>query len=318
VDEVRKRFPQVAIASDPHAAATAPDIDLVVIASPNDSHCPLASAALRAGKHVVIDKPFSITLEEARETVALAKQCGRILSIFHNRRWDSEYLATKDILSSGVLGKVTHQESHIDRFRPNVRKRWREEAGPGSGLWFDLGPHLIDQALQLLGLPEGITGRIVTHRPGGQTDDWAHILLHYPGVEVVLHASMLVAGGSPRCILHGTQGSWYKFGADVQEPQMIAGMMPGDPGFGVDSDPGIFYNSEGQRNELPVPAADQSLYYVGIRDAILNGVTPPVTAVQGLAVQAVLEASFQSSKEGRTLPVPLTEEERSAFTYSGY
>lgn len=318
VDEVRKRMPHVEVTADPVAAATHPNVDLVVIATPNTAHCPLASAALRAGKHVVIDKPFAITLGEARATVALAQQCGKLLSIFHNRRYDSEYLATKDILASGILGKVTHHESHIDRFRPVVRDRWRENAGPGAGLWFDLGPHLIDQSLQLLGLPEGITARIVTSRPGGHVDDWAHVLLHYPGVEVVLHASMLVAGGSSRCILHGTQGSWYKFGADVQEPQMIAGMMPGDPGFGIDPDPGILYDATGQRKEIPVPAADQSLYYAAIRDAILDGAPLPVAPIQGLAVQAVLDASFQSSKEGRTLPVPLTEAERAAFTFSGY
>ena len=314
-EEIRKRLPHIAITADPHAAATHPDIDLVVIATPNDSHCPLAEEALRAGKHVVIDKPFAITLDEARHTVAVAEKSGRLLSIFHNRRYDSEFLASKAVIASGALGDISQQELHIDRFRPNVRRRWRENPGPGAGLWFDLGPHLIDQTLQLFGLPAGITARIDILRAGGQTDDWAHVLLHYPLLEVVLHTSLLVAGGSPRCILHGTKASWYKYGADVQESQMIKGMMPTDPGFGIDPDPGILIEgATGSRTELLAPPANQSLYYAGIRDAIQKHQPPPVTLAQAIAVQAVLETSFQAAKEGRTLTLTLTEAERNAFT----
>jgi predicted dehydrogenase len=293
-----------------------PAVDLVVIATPNDSHLPLAAAAMRAGKDVVVDKPFTVTLAEARELVEIAKQHGRLLSVFQNRRWYSEILATKAVLESGVLGEVSHYESHMDRFRPNVRQRWRENPGPGAGLWFDLGPHLIDQALHLFGMPDSVNGNFGTLRPGGQTDDWAHVQLNYPKLRVVLNASLLVAWGTgatggPRSALHGTRASWAKFGPDLQEPQLMAGMLPTDPGFGFDPDPGILYDgATGEETRIPVPIGDQRPYYAGVRDAILEGRPAPISGEHGVAVMAILEASFASGEQGRTLPIPLTAEER--------
>src|SRR3984957_11626440 len=218
-DAVLATLPAVKVCS---AADTAvhPDVDLVVIASPNDSHFPLAAAALRAGKDVVIDKPFTVTLAEARSLVQIAAQHKRLLSVFHNRRWDSEILATKAILQAGVLGEVSHYECHMDRFRPAVRRRWREDPGTGAGLWFDLGPHLIGQSLYLFGLPNSVNASFGILREGGQTDDWAHIQLNYDHLRVILHASLLVSGGGARSILHGTHASWAKYGADVQESQL--------------------------------------------------------------------------------------------------
>jgi predicted dehydrogenase len=295
--------------------STHPEVDLVVIASPNESHFQLAAAALRAGKHVVIDKPFTVTLEEARALRSIAQQHGRLLSVFHNRRWDSEILATKAILDSGVLGDVSHYECHMDRFRPTVRQRWREDPGPGAGLWFDLGPHMIDQALYLFGLPTFVNAAFGVLRKGGKTDDWAHVQLIYKRdgmdrLRVILHSSLLVAGGGPRSTLHGTRASWVKFGADVQEPQLVSGMLPGDPGFGVDPQPGIVINGEtGSRTEIAAPKGNQRMYYIDIRDAIKNRQPPLITVKDAVAVMAVLETSFQSAAEGRVLPLPLTQEE---------
>src|ERR1700733_1341674 len=242
---------------------THPEVDLVVIATPNDSHFPLAAAALRAGKDVVIDKPFTVTLAEARKLAQIAAQQQRLLSVFHNRRWESEVLATKAILQSGVLGEVSHYECHMDRFRPTVRDRWRENPGPGAGLWFDLGPHLIDLALHLFGLPQSVHANFGILREGGQTDDWAHIQLNYDRVRVILHASLLVSGGVARSILHGTRASWAKYGADVQEKQLMAGMKPGDEGFGCDPDSGILYEgATGAQTETPTPVGCQQMYYI--------------------------------------------------------
>jgi predicted dehydrogenase len=295
--------------------STHPEVDLVVIASPNESHFPLATAALRAGKHVVIDKPFTVTLAEARALREIAKQHGRLLSVFHNRRWDSEILATKSILDSGQLGEVSHYECHMDRFRPSVRKRWREDPGPGAGLWFDLGPHMIDQALFLFGLPTFVNAEFGILRKGGKTDDWAHVQLIYKEqgadrLRVILHSSLLVSGGAPRSTLHGTRASWVKFGADVQEPQLISGMLPDDPAFGVDPSPGILINGEtGSRIEISAPKGDQRMYYVDICDAIQKQQQPFITAKDAVAVMAVLETSFKSGADGRVLPLPLTPEE---------
>ena len=291
-----------------------PDVDLVVIASPNESHFPLAAAALRAGKDVVIDKPFTVTLAEARSLVEIAGKHNRILSAFHNRRWDSEVLATKAILETGVLGEVSHYESHLDRFRPLVRQRWREEPGRGAGLWFDLGPHLIDQALYLFGLPHAVNASFGTMRKGGATDDWAHVQLIYDHMRIVLHASLLVSGGGPRSVLHGTQGSWAKFGADVQERQLMSGMLPDDPAFGHDPSPGIVYDgATGTRTEVPSPTGNQREYYVGIRNALLGKCPVPVPLKDVVAGMAILETSFNSGARGQVLPLPLTKHEIAAW-----
>ena len=306
-------FPGVTVCSAAEAA-THPEVDLVVIASPNESHFPLAAAALRAGKDVVVDKPFTVTLAEARALAALAKEQGRLLSVFHNRRWESEILATKAVLESGVLGEVAHYESHIDRFRPVVRQRWREQPGPGAGLWFDLGPHLIDQALYLFGLPETVNANFGILRKGGRTDDWAHVQLNYEGLRVVLQASLLVSGGGPRSMLHGTGGSWAKFGADVQERQLMSGMLPDDPSFGIDPNPGIVYDGvTGTQTEVPSPVGNQIGYYIGMRDAMLGKGPVPVSMRDAVACMAILETSFESGARGQTLALPLTEEERAAW-----
>lgn len=295
--------------------STHPEVDLVVIASPNESHFPLAAAALRAGKHVVIDKPFTVTLEEARALRGIAQQHGRLLSVFHNRRWDSEILATKAILDSRLLGEVSHYECHMDRFRPVVRQRWREDPGPGAGLWFDLGPHMIDQALYLFGLPASVSAEFGILRKGGKTDDWAHVQLIYKRdgadrLRVILHSSLLVSGGGPRSTLHGTRASWVKFGADVQEPQLVSGMLPDDAAFGIDPQPGIVISGEtGSRTEIAAPKGDQRMYYVDIRDAIKNQQPPLISVKDAVAVMAILETSFKSGAEGRVLPLPLTQEE---------
>jgi predicted dehydrogenase len=318
-DTVLAGLPGVAVYSNMEEVATHPDVDLLVIASPNESHCPLAAAALHAGKHVVVDKPFTVNLADARSLVQLAQEQGKLLSVFHNRRWDSEVLATKAIVESGVLGEISHFETHIDRFRPQVRQRWREQIGPGAGLWFDLGPHLIDQAVQLFGLPQSINASFAVLRKGGETDDWAHVQLNYKSLRVILHASLLVSGGVPRSVLHGTLGSWAKFGADVQEKQLVAGVLPGSVGFGYDPDPGIFYEgATGKQTKIPAPAANQADYYFGIREALWGRQPNPVPPEQASAVMSMLETSFQSGVKGQVLPLQLTGKEREAFAAARY
>jgi predicted dehydrogenase len=311
-------LPDVTVCSNLEEVATHSDVDLVVIAGPNESHYPLAAAALSAGKHVVVDKPFTVTLAEARSLVDLAEKQGRLLSVFHNRRWDSEVLATRAIVQSGMLGEISHFETHIDRFRPQVRQRWREQIGPGAGLWFDLGPHLIDQTLQLFGIPETMSASFAVMRKGGETDDWAHVQLNYQSVRVILHATLLASGGVPRSILHGTLGSWVKFGADMQEKQLVAGTRPDSAGFGYDPDPGIFYEgATGQQTKIAAPLANQIEYYIGIRDALWGRRSNPVPSEEASAVMSVLETSFESGAKGKTLPIQITDKERAAYRLHG-
>lgn len=313
-DRVLADFPGVTVLS-PEEAATHPSVDLVVIATPNESHFPLAAAALRAGKHVVVDKPFTLDLSEARELVRIAREHKRVLSVFQNRRWESDILAAKSVLISGALGKVVHFEAHMDRFRPLVRQRWREDPGPGAGLWFDLGPHLIDLTIHLFGLPDAVLASFATLRPGGRTDDWAHVQLIYPDMRAILNATLLSSGGFPRMLLHGTKASWVKYGADNQEQQLVEGTItPGTPDFGYDPDPGILIEgATGERSEILPPPADQIGYYAGVRDAICGTATLPVSPESAIAVMAILETSFASGTQGRLLTLPLTPEERDNF-----
>lgn len=283
-------------------------IDLVVIATPSATHAPLAAQALRAGKHVVVDKPFALTLAEAQDLAALAAQCGKQLAVFHNRRFDSDFRSVRAAIEEGLVGRVTHFESHFDRFRPEIRDRWREDGSPGSGLWLDLGPHLVDQALALFGRPDAVSADFAALRDGAMSDDWAHVVLRYPQMRVVLHASLTVPGaeaeGSPRFIVHGTGGTLIKRLLDPQETQLVAGLRPGDSGWGVDPDPLEIYDGQGGMTTRPALLGCQERFYAQVAAAIQSGGPLPTPVEDALAVQAVIETAQRSASEGRCLPLP--------------
>lgn len=313
-DAVHADLPDVVVVPDVDALLARHDVDLVVIAAPNDQHTPLARTALRTGRHVVVDKPFTLSLAEARELRDLAAETGRVLRVFQNRRFDSDFLGIAELVRSGRLGDVVHLESRIDRFRPTVRDRWREAAVPGGGIWFDLGPHLVDQALLLFGVPERVDADLAALRPGAPVEDWAHCVLQYPGRRVVLQASMLVAGGSPRFAVHGTRGTAVKELPDRQEAQLRAGLFPGAEGWGVDPDPILLHDGEGNTERVPAPTGAQQRSYTGVRDAILGHPSrDAATPDQAVAVMAVLEAAVASAREGRAVEPALTAAERAAF-----
>jgi scyllo-inositol 2-dehydrogenase (NADP+) len=203
-----------------------------VVAAPNAVHAELAAAALRAGRHVVVDKPFTLSTADADQLIALAEAEGRLLSVFHNRRWDGDFLTVRRLLEAGPLGAVSSFVSRYDRFRPAPKGGWKEAAGPGSGILWDLGPHLIDQALVLFGLPETVAADLRVQRPGVEAVDWVHLVLGYGRLRVVLHASMEVRDPGPRFEVHGDRGSFVKWGLDLQEAAMRDGARPGDPGWG--------------------------------------------------------------------------------------
>lgn len=303
--------PAMLVYPDPQALIAADDIDLVVVATPNDTHAPLARAAILAGKPVVVDKPFTLDLHEARDLLALAAQYGVLLSVFHNRRWDSDFLTIRAAITEGVVGDVTHFESHFDRFRPTVRDRWRERAGAGSGVWFDLGPHLVDQALQLFGLPDRVQGSLAAQRPGAVTDDWAHAILGYGDRRVVLQATMLAAGGTHRFTVHGTAGSMTKRLADRQEEQLLRGMRPGEPDWGEDPDPLTIYLGT-EVHDRPALSGDQRDFYRGIKAALAGGARNPVEPIEALAVMAVVDAVRDAALSGSSVAIALPRAEREA------
>lgn len=302
--KVQADWPTVPVVSDPKQLFNDPTIDLIVIPTPNDTHFPLARAAMEAGKHVVVDKPFTVTLSQARELEAMAKSHGLVLSVFHNRRWDSDFLTLKGLLAEGKLGEVSYFESHFDRYRPQVRNRWREQAGPGSGIWFDLAPHLIDQALALFGMPVSMTVDMAQLRPDAQTTDYFHAVLTYPQRRVVLHASMLVAAESARYIVHGTRGSYVKYGLDPQEDRLKAGERLPQEDWGYDMRDGVLTLASGDELEtqtlLTVPG-NYPAYYAAVRDALNGQGENPVPASQAIRVMELIELGIESAKHRSTL-----------------
>lgn len=294
---------EVIVLPDYQAAVQLPDIDLVVIASPNDSHAPLTELALRAGKHVVVDKPFALSYQQAKALTALATEQKLLLSVFHNRRLDADFLALQQLLHSGKLGQVAHLESRFDRFRPQVRQRWREQAGPGAGLWFDLGPHLLDQCLVLFGLPCSISATLKTVRPDATATDWFSVLLDYGHFSVTLGASMLAAAPSARFTLQAQHGSWQKFGLDVQEDQLKQGLTPADASWGIDSQPGLLYQA-GQVTPYSPATGCYQRYYPAIVAAINNNGANPVPPEQACTVMLLLELAEHAAAAGNTLKLP--------------
>ncbi|MBL8352675.1 MAG: oxidoreductase [Burkholderiaceae bacterium] len=281
------------------------DLDLVVIATPNELHHPLALAALRAGRHVVVDKPFALDAGQAEELVAEAERGGRLLSVFHNRRWDSDFLSLQQWLAGGPVGRPVELVSQFDRFRPQVRQRWREGAGPGAGLWLDLGPHLVDQALLLFGPPTAITLDLAMLRDGAQADDWFHALLRWDrgpmaGARVQLHASALAARPGARFTLHGTRGSISVDGLDPQEDALKAGASPAQiagADWGRDTRQAMFWAGDAASAEaLPLVNGRYPGYYAGILRALRGEADAPVTARQALLVQRVLDAGRSSAR----------------------
>lgn len=301
--KVQADLPEMRVEADIATILADPTINLVVIATPNDSHAPLAHAAIDAGKALVVDKPLALTLAEARQIAIHAGECGTLLSVFHNRRWDGDFLTIARAIEQGLIGKVAHFESHFDRFRPTVRDRWRETPGPGSGVWADLGPHLVDQALCLFGLPERVMASLGTLRDGAQTDDWAHVVLEYADKRCVLHAGMLVAGGSPRFVVHGSDGSLIKHGLDPQEGQLIAGLRPAAADWGREAHPLTRHDAQGTAHPLDLLPGDYPRFYAGIA-AALDGAPLDVTPEQSLAVMAVVEAAAEAARTGIAQPVP--------------
>jgi predicted dehydrogenase len=307
-EAVRAAWPGVAVEPDYLAAAQAPGIDLVVIATPNDSHHPLARAALLAGKAVVIDKPFTVTLAEAQDLCDLAQARGRLLSVFHNRRWDGDYLSVAAHIRSGALGEVREFISRFDRFDPIPRDRWRERAGPGAGLWYDLGPHLVDQALGLFGVPDRVTADLATLRAGSESVDCAQVVLAYddPQRRVTLHCTRLAALPAARFEAHGPLGSIDCHGLDIQEDQLKAGMPPGAPGWGVDARPLRWVDRRDAGADrvvtaLPRLAGDYTVYYAGVRDALLGVGSNPVPPDEALLTMRVMDVAMRSAALGRTL-----------------
>jgi scyllo-inositol 2-dehydrogenase (NADP+) len=286
-------LPGVRIVSSPEELWNDRTLDLIVVASPTATHYEIARGALLAGKHVVIDKPMTTTAAEADELIAMAAERGRLLTVYQNRRWDGDYLTVKNVVGSGRLGKVFQYEAHYDRFRPWMKGGWREQELPGSGILYDLGAHLVDQALQLFGTPDSMMADVFRQRDGANADDYFHLLLRYGRLRVILHASMFVLEPGPHYAVYGDRGSFVKYGMDPQEDQLRAGLHPGDANWGVDANEraGVLALADGSREEIVTERGAWESFYQGVTAALLDGAPAPVNAKDSRNVVALIESA---------------------------
>jgi scyllo-inositol 2-dehydrogenase (NADP+) len=305
-EQVGRDHPGVRVVASATELLEDPAVELVVVAAPNAVHQRLAQAALEAGRHVVVDKPFTLSTADADRLIALAEANRRLLGVFHNRRWDGDFLTVRRCLEAGLLGQVSSFVSRYDRFRPVPKGSWKEQAVPGSGLLWDLGPHLIDQALVLFGRPETVWADLAVQRPGVEAVDWMHLVLGYGRLRVLLHAGVLVRDPGPRFEVHGDRGSFVKHGLDLQEKALAAGQRPGGPGWGSDPpDRHGTLTSEVGGLELAgrlatVPGAYQD-FYAGVAAAVAGEGPVPVPAAEARDTIAVIEHALASAGDGRVV-----------------
>ena len=289
--QVERDHPGVRVVATAGELLEDPAVELVVVAAPNAVHHELAAAALAAGRHVVVDKPFTLATADADDLVALAERQDRLLSVFQSRRWDGDFLTLRRGLEAGLLGRVSSFTSRYDRFRPEPKGGWKEEDVPGSGLLWDLGPHLVDQALQLFGLPETVFADLHVQRAGVEAVDWVQLTLGYGRLRVLLGAAMEVRDPGPRFEVHGDRGSLLTWGLDRQEVDAtltteVAGL-----------------ELRGRLAGLP---DDHGAFYAAMAAAIAGEGPVPVTPAEARDVVMVIEHALASSHQGRVVRIAAT------------
>src|SRR6185312_1345960 len=306
-NEAQKKFPNVITYRTLDEMLSDELVELVIVNTPNYTHFEYAQKALQAGKHVIVEKPFTVTVKEEQQLIDLAKKKNKILSVYQNRRYDSDYKTIKKVLDKKLLGEVVEAEFHFDRYREELSpKQHKEIPGPGTGVLYDLGAHLIDQALQLFGWPSKLFADIRTIRPVSKVDDYFEVLLYYPNLRVRLKASYSVREALPGYIIHGLKGSFIKPKTDVQEALLQAGNIPGGPDWGTEpeTEKGLLHteiNGVEERKYIDSEQGNYDDYYSGIYEAIRNNKPVPVTAEEGMNVIRVIEAAFESSEAQKVI-----------------
>jgi predicted dehydrogenase len=284
-------------------------IELVVVNTPSVTHYEYAKRCLLAGKNVIVEKPFTATVEEGEELIALAKEKNKLLSVYQNRRYDSDYKAVKKVVDEKLLGDLIEAEFHYDRFTEQLSyKIHKETPTPGVGVLYDLGAHLIDQALQLFGMPRSVFADIDTVRPNSKVDDYFELLLFYNHFRVRLHSSLLVREPLPAYILHGKKGSFIKAKTDVQEVALQAGKIPNTPDWGKEpeNEKG-FLHTERNGEIIKKPISSEPGNYIEYYDRIYKAMRLqqplPVTAEEGLNVIRIITAAYKSNREKKVVGI---------------
>lgn len=284
-------------------------VELVVVNTPHDTHYELASRVLEAGKHAIVEKPFVVNTREGEALIRLAEQRNVMLSVFQNRRWDGDFMTVRKVLQSGLLGPLVEFEAHYDRYRPEVDSAtWKEGARPGSGILYNLGTHMIDQALALFGKPSSLSAQVSIQRQGGVSPDYYDIRMYYSGFTAIVKSGYLVREPGPRYVAHGLHGTFTKYGLDPQEQALKDGGIPGTPGWGTEhkhwwgriNTQVADLHIEGAIETLP---GNYSGFYDSIYAALREGKQPEVTAEQALRVIRIVECAMESSDQGRTVAV---------------
>ncbi|EOZ96529.1 Myo-inositol 2-dehydrogenase [Indibacter alkaliphilus LW1] len=301
-EKSKEKYPSINIFRSLEDLLEADAADLIVIVTPNEFHYPQAKMALEAGKHVVVDKPVTIHSDEAKELKRIAEAKGLILSVFQNRRWDGDIRTIQKILAEGILGRIVHFESHFDRFRPQLAENWREKDVPGNGITYDLGTHLIDQAVMLFGKPDWIYAEIFKQRTGAIADDFFDITLMFGGIKARLTASVLSKAPVPKFLVLGEKGTYIKYGLDVQEKAFKAGELPEGLNWGLeDAEAWGELHLENTYMTYETERGDYRLFYQNIADAILKKHTLRVKIEEAITVLEIIEAAFLSNREGRRI-----------------
>lgn len=309
-ERARQYDPEIQTAHTLEDILNDPAVELVIVNTPNHTHADYARRALEAGKHVVVEKPFTLTVAEADDLIQCAARHQRVLTVFQNRRWDGDFLTVRAVLDQQLVGQLVEYESHYDRFRNYIETNtWKEATQPGTGILYNLGSHLIDQALCLFGRPQQIDARLAIRRPGGQVHDYADIRLSYEGFYAILKTSYLVREEGPRYILHGTAGSFVKYGIDPQEQALKAGQVPGSSRWGETprSDWGKLntqLHGVAFEGTVQTRSGNYLAFYDNLFNAIRAGEPLAVTAQAGRDVIELIELAQISHREGRACVVP--------------
>lgn len=292
--KVHADLPGMRVVPDVAALLAEPGIDLVVVASPDALHAEHALMALEAGKHLLVDKPFATSVADARRIAAAGEVAGRLVTVFQNRRWDTDFRTLQRLVADGALGGIVQFESHFDRWRPAPTGLWKDARDGGA--WLDLGPHLVDQALVLFGRPDGIMLDLATLRGGSPSPDYFHATLRYPGLRVILHATKLAAQSALRFAVHGTHASWIKHGSDPQEAATVAGRAPGGEDWGLDPTEGILTRGDdGAQVAISNERGDYRCFWQALAAAIRGEGPNPVPAAEAIIVMEILEAGLRSA-----------------------
>ena len=307
--EAAEKYADVRIVRNLDDLLAIKEIHLVVIATPNDTHYEFARQCLAAGRDVLVDKPFTTILDDAKSLVSIAKNAGRLLTVYQNRRYDGDFQAIRKLVADGILGRIVRFETNYDRYRPQLKPgAWRESARAGSGILFDIAPHLIDHALLLFGYPEAVAADVRIERENALADDAFDIMLHYPrGMRAVLRSTILAAAPRPRFVLHGTLGSFVKQTFDPQEANLRRGYIPTDTAWGAEPEEnwGVLTVPAGDtftQRRIPPAQCDYRDFYANVRDAILGRAKLAVTPEWSLNVMRLLELVRESSQKRRTIP----------------